>query len=836
VTIRKLRMGALLVSVLSLAMGCKSSDGSDSEPEPKEDGPCVTDLGCPDGQICVDRECVDDENAAECTEDADCEGEDEVCSPAGRCVPEGATTLVVGDDGAATITTDGGSILDFGEGSLPSGSTVSVVDVTTESVESNGTTLDVVGGFTVDLEEPATEPPVVTIPNTAGVEEGTQILVVEVVTLPNGSTGIELVGTASVSEDGESIVTNNATDAEMFPGDIGVIESGTYIAVTGDDTQGFSVGQVTDQNGVGVEGALVSSSSGVFVSVTDDEGMFAIPNDAGSSTVYVVDPATGAYGNGYVPIGEGVATEVQIPLTTPTNVTTGLIGGCLDETSSNLVLTGDAASVTSFSGFAPQQGTGMIAMTTGAGAENGMKSSVSMSFEIPSGTSTKTFLYKFLSNEYPDYVDSAYLDLFNVIAYLPDSAVLLAEESVGTSEFSASTGDYTGETSWKQVTVDVADFAGSGQTISISFVVSDVGDSGVDSAALVDNLYFDSDDCVAGDGTVDNDRDDDGYDSDASGGTDCNDGDALVSPGATEVCGDSVDNDCDGSVDEDCADNDSDNDTYDSEAAGGTDCDDTNASVYPGAPEACDSLDNNCDGTVDENCAAQLPNSHYLDLSTASGFVCTENYAVYQLFDSSTLQDLDGKTITFAPQNTAATIYRVTTSALSWDSDIGTIWAGDATDTGSDDMATNCDDCYDAIPLPFSFPFYGTNHETIYAGENGYLTLNAGDSSYTETVEYFLSGNPRISAMFDDLDTRGGTYSDGTTINDDVLVYSSSSKLVVTYRDVQHYSGTGTKNTFQFVLTPDGTIKISYSNVDDVSTGSLAGITPGAISTSTAAH
>ena len=91
-------------------------------------------------------------------------------------------------------------------------------------------------------------------------------------------------------------------------------------------------------------------------------------------------------------------------------------------------------------------------------------------------------------------------------------------------------------------------------------------------------------------------------------------------------------------------------------------------------------------------------------------------------------------------------------------------------------------------------------------------------------------------AMFDDLDTRGGTYSDGTTINDDVLVYSSSSKLVVTYRDIQHYSGTGTKNTFQFVLTPDGTIKISYSNVDDVSTGSLAGITPGAISTSTAAH
>jgi len=38
-----------------------------------------------------------------------------------------------------------------------------------------------------------------------------------------------------------------------------------------------------------------------------------------------------------------------------------------------------------------------------------------------------------------------------------------------------------------------------------------------------------------------------------------------------------------------------------------SDCDDTDAGVYPGAPELCDGKDNNCDGTVDEGCAVAYP-------------------------------------------------------------------------------------------------------------------------------------------------------------------------------------------------------------------------------------
>ena len=102
---------------------------------------------------------------------------------------------------------------------------------------------------------------------------------------------------------------------------------------------------------------------------------------------------------------------------------------------------------------------------------------------------------------------------------------------------------------------------------------------------------------------VNGDRDGDGERTSECGGNDCDDNDATRFPGNQEIC-DGIDRD------EDCNDatfgnRDNDGDGFFSaECCNGSncgdDCDDTRRSVNLGAVEVCDGLDNDCDSNIDE--------------------------------------------------------------------------------------------------------------------------------------------------------------------------------------------------------------------------------------------
>ncbi len=125
------------------------------------------------------------------------------------------------------------------------------------------------------------------------------------------------------------------------------------------------------------------------------------------------------------------------------------------------------------------------------------------------------------------------------------------------------------------------------------------------------------------------------------------------------------------------------------------------------------------------------------------------------------------------------------------------------------------DDDSEELALDFSFPFQGSSYASVFVNSNGNLTFGSGDSDFTESVSEFLSDQPRIAALWDDLSPNNGGL---------VLASGDASSMTVSFIDVPEFLSTGANN-FAVTLNSDGSYQIDYGSV--TASDGLAGTTEG---------
>jgi hypothetical protein len=223
------------------------------------------------------------------------------------------------------------------------------------------------------------------------------------------------------------------------------------------------------------------------------------------------------------------------------------------------------------------------------------KGGATVSVFVPPGTSKITFDYRFFEWDYVPYEDPFAVTLFN-----PSNQPVASTGSQNSCEFSNKGGSDLAIGNKRTVEFNVSAYQG--QTVKLEFRASDRYDNVLDAGALINNLQVVSGamscngpvcgGCASAAACAAVDADGDGVNS----CTDCNDNNPQVKPGASEVCNGQDDN-CTGVADEGgvcCVDNDSDGYT----GCNG-DCNDANAAIKPGAAEVCDGADNDCNGLID---------------------------------------------------------------------------------------------------------------------------------------------------------------------------------------------------------------------------------------------
>ena len=116
------------------------------------------------------------------------------------------------------------------------------------------------------------------------------------------------------------------------------------------------------------------------------------------------------------------------------------------------------------------------------------------------------------------------------------------------------------------------------------------------------------------------------------------------------------------------------------------------------------------------------------------------------------------------------------------------------------------DDAADSA-LPFPFPYFGQRYDRVWINSDGNLSFDRPDTASADrSLGRFTSGPPRLAPLFTDLDpSRAGS----------VVISESKERFTVTWLRVPEYrsAGTGSPNTFQVTLYPDGRVEFHFRGV-----------------------
>lgn len=261
---------------------------------------------------------------------------------------------------------------------------------------------------------------------------------------------------------------------------------------------------------------------------------------------------------------------------------------------------------------------------------------------------------------------------------------------------------------------------------------------------------------------------------------DCNDANAAINPGAAELAGDNVDQDCNGkelcyfdgdldgyratnsitfeSLDTDCTDA----GELGSSAPSG-DCNDSNAAIHPGAPEVCNNIDDNCSGVKDEGFDGDA--NGVGDCLTALEFTSSKNIA--SVFGTSAFSH-SGPTTVEAWIKTSSSGSKLTTIVSKYDCNTqrGIVMGTQAGKFAAQWNGTTCvsnSSVANGTWKHVAVAYDGANSLTLYVDGTVSKTCSTNASTATNTENIVMGGIPA---------TCNGTLDGYTGTTDELLLWN----------------------------------------------------------------